>query len=171
LLVEGSESPIFEWRHGQGTKQAADSFLDWLKAKCKSARKQYKKKEWETIEHGPPPFTEQEVAVVEARKRFRWRVVGVAPNGDLRFEIHNGSDMILPYLFLGVRGKLRPPKSGPLDGAARLPVSSIRPGETAIIEYDCYKQFVTPEETEIFEMPDPGPEDREWYWELAPLPT
>ena len=31
------------------------------------------------------------------RKRFRWRVVGIAPNGDLRFEVHNGSDMTLPY--------------------------------------------------------------------------
>ena len=118
LLVEGSESPVFEWRHEQGVQQTADGFLDWLKAKCSVARKQYKKKEWEAIEHGPPPFTAQEQAVVEARKHFRWRVLGIAPNGDLRFEIHNGSDMILPSLSVGVRGKLRPPKSGPLNGGA-----------------------------------------------------
>lgn len=171
LLVEGGESPIFEWRHEQGVQQTADGFLDWLKAKCSSARKQYKKKEWEAIEHGPPPFTERELAVVEARKHFRWQVVGIAPNGDLRFEIHNGSDMILPYLFVGVRGKLRPPKSGPLDGGARLPVSSIRPGETKIVEYDCYKKFVAPEDTEVFDLPDPEAEDRQWYWEFKPLPT
>jgi hypothetical protein len=171
LLVEGSESPVFEWRHEQGVQQTADGFLDWLKAKCTWARKQYKKNEWAAIEHGPPPFTEQELAVVEARKHFRWRVVGIAPNGDLRFEIHNGSDMILPYLFVGVRGKLRPPRNGPLDGGARLPVSSIRPGETKIVEYDCYKQFVAPEDTEVFDLPDPGPEDRLEYWEFKPLPT
>jgi len=166
LLAEGSESPVFEWRHQQGVQQTADGFLDWLKIKSRWARKQYKKKEWEAIEHGPPPFTEQEIAVVEARKHFQWRVVGIAPSGDLRFEIHNGSDMILPCLSVGIRGKLRPPKSGPLNGGGCLPVSSIRPGETKIIEYDCYKQFIAPEDTEVFELPQPGPEDREQYWEF-----
>ena len=133
------------------------------------ARKQYKKSEWGFIENGPPPFTEEELAVVEARKRFRWQVVGVAPNGDLRFEVHNGSDMTLPYLFLGVRGKLRPPNSGPLGGGARLPVGSVRPGRTATIEYGCYKKFVAPEDVEVFDLPDPGPEDREYYWEFRAL--
>jgi hypothetical protein len=95
--------------------------------------------------------------------------VGIAPNADLRFEIFNGSDMILPYLPVGVRGKLRPPKKGPLDGAARLPVSSICPGETKTLEYDCYKQFVAPEDTEVFDLPDPGPEDRLEYWEVKSL--
>src|SRR5436190_762700 len=76
LLVEGGESPVFEWRHEQGVQQTADGFLDWLKAKCRSARKRYKKNEWEAIEHGPPPFTEQELAIVEARRRFRWRAAG-----------------------------------------------------------------------------------------------
>ena len=168
LLVEGGESPVFEWRHEQGVRQTADGFLDWLHAKCRWARKQYKKKEWEAIEHGPPPFTEEELAVVEARKHFQWRVVGIAPNGDLRFEIHNGSHMILPYFSVGIRGKLRPPKDGLLNGGGRLPVSLIRPGETKIIEYDCYKQFVAPEGAEVFDLPDPGPEDRLEYWEFKP---
>ena len=168
--MEGSESPVFEWRHEQGVQQTADGFLDWLKAKCTWARKQYKKKEWESIEHGPQPFTEQELAIVEARKHFRWKVVGVAPNGDLRFEIYNGSHTILPYLSVGIRGKLRPPKSGPLDGGVWLPVSSIRRGETKIVEYDCYKQFVEPEDIEVFERPDPDPEDRDRYWEFKQPP-
>ena len=75
------------------------------------------------------------------------------------------SDMTLPYLFLGVRGKLRPPNGGPLNGGA-LSGSSIRPGETRVIEHDCYKKVVTPEDVEVFDLPDPGPEDREQYWEF-----
>jgi hypothetical protein len=168
-ILEGEESPVFEWRHEQGVRQTANGFLEWLGAKCSSVRKHYKKKEWEAIENGPQPFTEEEQAVVEARKRFRWRIVGIAPNGDLRFEVHNGSIMRLPYLFVGVRGRLRPPKSGPLDGGARLPVGSIGPGDTRIIEYGSYKDFVAPEDIEVFDLPDPGPEDREYYWEFKAL--
>lgn len=105
-------------------------------------------------------------AIVKARKQFRWRVVGVAPNKDLRFEIHNGSAMTLPYLSVGVRGKLRPPKHGPLNGRVFLPVGPIRPGETKVVEFGCYKKLISPEDTEAFALPDPGPEDREQYWEF-----
>ena len=165
LLVSGLESPVFEW-FSNGIQQTADGFEDWLKAKCKSARKRFKKKEWEAIEKGAPPFNDHEQAIVEARKLFRWRVVDIAPNEDLRFEIHNGSAMTLPYLSVGVRGKLRPPKNGPLNGGAFLPVASIRPGETKVVEFDCYKKFIAPNDTEAFALPDPGPEDREQYWEF-----
>ena len=85
---------------------------------------------------------------------------------DLRFEIYNGSKMILPYLSFGIRGKLRPPKNGPFEGGAFLPVASIFPGETAIIEKGCYKELIAPNDTEIFELPEPGPEDRDQYWEF-----
>ena len=166
LLKAGEESPVFEWRHEQGVQQTADSFEDWLKTKCDSARKRFKKKEWAAIEKGPPPFTDLEQAIVEARKHFRWRVVGVSPNEDLRFEIHNGSKRTLPYLSVGLRGKLRPPRSGTSDGGAFLPVASIHPGETKVVEFDGYKKFVAPEDTEVFALPDPGPEDREQYWEF-----
>jgi hypothetical protein len=168
-ILNGEESPVFEWQHGQEVRKTADGFLEWFEAKCSSARKRYQKSEWEVIENGPPPFTQDELAVVEARKRFRWQVVGIAPNGDLRFEVHNGSNMTLPYLFLGVRGKLRPPNSGPLYGGARLPTGSVHPGRTAIIEYGCYNKFVAPEDVEVFDLPDPGPEDRDYYWEFQAL--
>jgi hypothetical protein len=169
LAVENAECPVFEWRHEQGIRKTADGFLDWLKGKCKWARKKFKTNEWEALQHGPSPFSEQELAIVEARKDFRWRVVGIAPNGDLRFEIHNGSDMILAYLSVGIRGKLRPPKNGPLNGGGHLPVSSIHPGETKIIRHDCYKKLIAPEDTEVFDRTDWGPEDREQFWELKPV--
>ena len=169
LLVDGGESPVFEWRKGQGIRQTEGGFADWLQAKCTWARKQYKKKEWQVIQHGPPPFDEREQAILEARRLYRWQVVGVAPNEDLKFEIYNGSSMVLPYLTVGIRGKLRPPKTGPLHGGGYLPAASIQPGETSIVEYDCYKQFIAPEDTEVFELPEPGPEDREQYWEFKAL--
>ena len=53
ILVEDGESPVFEWRHGQGVRQAADGFQDWLEISSRRARKQYKKKEWEAIETWP----------------------------------------------------------------------------------------------------------------------
>lgn len=168
LLVAGNESPVFEW-YQEGFWQTATGFEEWLKAKCAAARRRYKKKEWQAIEKGPLPFTDHEQAIAEARSHFRWQVVGVAPNEDLRFAIHNGSPMVLPYLSVGIRGKLRPPKTGPLHGGGYLPAASIQPGETGIVEYDCYKQFIAPEDTEVFALPAPGPEDREQYWEFKPL--
>lgn len=168
-LIAGEESPVFEWRHGQGIRQTADGFSEWLESKCAAARKKYKKKEWQAIQQGPPPFSERELEIVEARRLYRWKVVGVAKNEDLQFEITNGSKIVLPYLSVDIRGKLRPPNEGPLEGGAYLPVESIRPGETAIVEFDCYKQFIAPEDTEVLECPDPGPEDRELYWEFKLL--
>jgi hypothetical protein len=165
LLSVGEETSVFE-AFQVSFRKTADGFENWLKMKCNSARKRFKIKEWEAIETGPCPFTDHEQGIVEARRQFRWRVVGVAPNDDLRFEIHNGSAVTLPYLSVGVRGKLRPPKTGPLNGGAFLPVASIRPGETKVVEFDCYKKFIAPEETEVFALPDPGPEDREQYWEF-----
>ncbi|MBX7104481.1 MAG: SMI1/KNR4 family protein [Gemmataceae bacterium] len=165
LLVQSKESPVFE-SFQNGMRKTADGFDEWLKTKSIAARKRFKKVEWEAIEAGPTPFTDHERAVVAARKQFRWRVVGVAPNEDLRFEIHNGSAMTLPYLSVGIRGKMRPPKTGPLEGGGYLPTVSIHPGETRLLEYDCYKQFIAPEDTEVFELPEPGPEDREQYWEF-----
>jgi hypothetical protein len=169
LLSVSGESAVFEWRHRQGIRKTAEGFLEWLKAKCQSARKKYKKQEWEAIQNGPPPFTDMELAVIEARKSYRWRVVGISPNGDLQFEVHNGSNMNLPYLTLDVRGKMKPPNDGFLTGGARLSVASIYPGETKYVEFDCYKKFVAPEDIEVFEPSEPGPEDREVYWEFRAL--
>ena len=36
LLLEGRESPVFEWRNEQGIGKTAGGFLEWLEAKCSS---------------------------------------------------------------------------------------------------------------------------------------
>jgi hypothetical protein len=164
MLVPGEESPVFEWEHEQGLLEAASGFEEWLKARCLEARKLFTKKEWAAIEEGPPPFTEQEQAIVEARRKFRWQVIGIADNGNLIFEVHNGSNMVLPFLSIGVRAK-----NGKLNGGSWLPVSSIQPGKTCIIEKGCYKDLLLPEEVDVFEKPDPEPEDRDRYWEFRRL--
>ena len=164
LLMPEAESPVFEWRHHQGLRRAADGFEPWLKAKCRAARTRYKKREWEAILQGPPPFTIEEQAIVAARRKFRWRVVGSADNGDIQFEVHNGSDMVLPFLSIGIRGK-----HGQVNGGVWLKVASILPGETRVIEKDCYKKWLPPEDVDAFEKPDPGPEDRDRYWEFRAL--
>jgi len=164
LLVPGEESPVFEWRHEQGLQQTASGFEEWLKSKCEASRKLFKKKQWQQIEKGPSPLTEEEQSIVEARRKYRWRVIGITANGDIQFEVHNGSDMVLPFLTIGIRGKY-----GEVTGGVWLPVSEVMPGETNIIEKGCYKNRVDPQNIIAFEEPDPGPEDREQYWEFEAL--
>lgn len=165
LLVPGGESPVFEWNGPEfGWRCAAKGFEEWLIKKCRAARKGFKKKEWEAILAGPAPFTEQEQAIVDARKHFTWRVVGVTDNGKLQFEVHNGSRLVLPYLSVGIRHK-----GGAAFGGVKVPVSTILPGQTAIIEHHCYKESHDPHLIEAFPQPDPEPALRDLYWEFRGL--
>lgn len=164
LLVEGQESPVFEWAEPDGLRKTAKGFEAWISQKCKSARRQYDRRTWDSILKGPKPFTQEEQDIVNARKQYRWRVIGVAENGNLLFEVHNGSSMTLPYLSIGVRDK-----HGGLEGGVWLPVSHVGPLQTAIVEKDCYKAYLDPRNAETFAEPDPEPEDRDRYWEFKPI--
>lgn len=169
LLHGEEESPVFQGHDGR-LVSVANGFETWLTKACESARRSFTKKEWRAIEKGPPPFSDQEKRIVEARRKFRWRVVGPSGNGDIRFEVHNGADMVLPFLSVGIRGKRRDTDSM-LEGGVWLSVESVLPGQTAVIEKDCYKDAVEPQDVVAFEKPDPDPEDRDRYWEFRPLPT
>ncbi len=160
-MLPGAESVIYEWRYRQGILRAANGFEDWLKSICASARKRYRKAQWQWIVDGPPPFSPHEIRIREARRLFRWTIVGVSESGDLRFEVTNGSEMSLPFLSIGIRGK-----DGFLQGGAYLPVTDILPGQTKSIDFDCYKKQISPDRVEAFGLPDPEPEDREVYWEF-----
>lgn len=164
LMVPERESSVFEWRHKQGVRKVADGFEEWLVKKCAVAKERFSKSEWEAIKLGPPAFSEPEEAVIEARRAFRWRVAGVAENGDILFEIHNGSRAILPYLSIGVRRV-----NGDVFGGIWLPISSVLPGQAMTIHKSCYKERYSPEEIEFFDLPDPSPEDRDRYWEFKGL--
>lgn len=160
-LITGHESSVFEWRHSQGMRKAAGGFEEWLIKKCMAAKKRFNKKDWEAIKSGPPAFNALEKAIIEARKAFKWRVAGMADDGDILFEVYNGSRIILPYLSIGVRKV-----SGEQIGGIWIPISSVLPGQTITIRKACYKDRFSPEEIEIFDLPDPSPEERDLYWEF-----
>ena len=157
----GGELPILEWHSGHKRK-IADSFWEWLRKRCAKARKGYTTKEWEGIVRGPEPFSPEELSIVDARRKFRWRMLGVTANGNLKFAVMNDSERSLPALSLGVRSK-----DGRLNGKVFLPVTRIRPGEAAQVERPSYKQVVPAEELEVFELPDPAPWNKDEYAEFG----
>lgn len=165
-LMRGErESPIFEWYSGPNGSYAleiAKGFDQWLKLRCGHARKKYLKRRWKEIHAGPAPFTPEEQAIVAARQKFRWKVLGVAKNGNLRFQIHNGSDIVIPYFSLRVDHR-----GGDAAGGVTFKVIDLDPGETRVFEQDCYKDLYAPTDIVPADYPPLGPEDRGRYWELS----
>src|SRR5690242_16215050 len=101
-LVAGQETPVYQGGRN-GFRRVGDAFDSWLQHCAERTRENYKKSEWQKILRGPDPFTEEELRIVEARRLFRWRVVGFSDSGDIRFEVTNGSHIRLPYLSVGIR--------------------------------------------------------------------
>lgn len=159
-LERGGEAPIFESTE-TGIRKAADSFEEWVAARAARARRRYNRREWAEVLRGPPPFTADELSVVEARRLFSWRVVGVAASGEILYEVSNGSARRLPFLSVGVRGR-----TGTLRGGVWLPVGHIGPGQTAVVAKDTYRDLLAPTDVEAYSLPDPEPEERARYWEF-----
>jgi hypothetical protein len=145
-------------------KKVADDFAEWLSESCAEARADYGREKWGEILRGPAPFSVEEEQIVETRRRIRWRITGIDSSGDHIFEITNSGSRALPFLTLGVRSKDRH-----LNGAIRLRIGAIGPGETAVVRADCYKDLVSPQEVEVFSLPEPRPEDRDFYGEFQDL--
>ncbi|WP_457356559.1 hypothetical protein [Roseateles sp. P5_D6] len=124
--------------------------------------------DWSTDGVEPPaakpskPFTDKQLKIVAARKKFVWRHTGFASNGDAIFEVHNGSDMRLPYLSVGVQGR----GGTKLIGAVWLNVAGIEPGSSGRVQHDCYSDQLRQDEVECFSTADPTPETRDRFWEF-----
>jgi hypothetical protein len=99
---------------------------------------------------------------IQARRQIRWRVVGTDPSGDKVFEVTNGGNRTIPVLTVGLRSR-----NGRLNGAVRLKIGHVLPGHTEQLHADCYKDLMSPDEVEAFALPDPNPEDREYYAEFG----
>lgn len=155
-----AETGVFEGA-GVQVRKVAESFEEWLKKRFERAKKLYKKSEWKRILEGAPPFSADELGVVEAMKRFSFERVGTANNGNMQIRVRNDSKLHLPYLTVGAKA------SGRLDGAVYLDVSDIGPGESKIIEHDCYKSLVEAGKIELFRKPPPEPEEREMFYEFG----
>lgn len=162
-LVPGAEAPIFESTEAR-IRKAADSFEEWLTARAARARRRYNRKEWAEVLRGPPPFTAEELAVVEARHQFTWHVVGVTPAGEIMYEVCNRSGRRLPFLSIGIRGRI-----GTLQGGVWLPVGHIGPGQKAVVAKETYRDQLDPSDVEAYPLPDPEPEERARYWEFRGL--
>ena len=128
LLAGEQESPVFEWTT-DGLARVANSFDEWLEKRSDAARRKYGKKRWNEIVRGPKPFSPDEQAIVEARRQFRWRLLGVSEAGACRFEIENNSPRTLAYLSVGLRSR-----DGRVTGGAWLPVSDVFPGAKVVVE-------------------------------------
>jgi hypothetical protein len=144
-------------------REINSDFSDWLHAAYKWMKSKYSKKHWLRIQNGPPPFSSDELKIVEGRKKFDWKLVGFDEKGDALFWVRNNSKIILPYLSIGIRDK----SSSILEGGAYLDVSSIFPNQEKVISKDCYKDKIPPDQLMAFDMPDPIPEKKAGYWEFG----
>jgi hypothetical protein len=140
----------------------SEDFEEWLERSSDSARRSYGTEKWQEILLGPAPFTAEEEEVIEARRQIRWRVVGTDPSGDKVFEVTNGGNRTIPVLTVGLRSR-----NGRLNGEVRLKIGHVRPGHTAQLHASCYKDLMSPDEIEAFALPDPTPEDRDYYGEFG----
>lgn len=151
------------WEVEQGSKRkAGEDFEEWLASCCDHVRKEYGTQQWTDILRGPNPFTAEEKEVVETRRQIRWRVLGVDTEGDHIFEVTNASARTLSVLTVGVRSKDRR-----LNGAVLLKIGHIGPTQTDTLHVDCYKDLMSSEEIEVFSLPDPHPEDRDFFAEFT----
>jgi len=153
-------SSLFEYEDRTEIDLKKD-FEDWLSASCQMAKGTYSKAKWNEIKRGPSPFSDEERKIVQTRSRLHWKILGIDAERNHIFEVRNDGERKLHWLTIGLRSR-----DGNLNGAVRLDVGGVGPGQTAVVHHDCYKDFVPPEEIEAFPLPDPAPEDREYYYEF-----
>ena len=162
--IEGSDGgAVWEVETGSPRRVNRD-FGEWLEESCALARQQYTAEEWAGVVQGPNPFTPEEQEAVNARRRISWQLTGIDTDGSHIFEVQNSNNRSIPVLTIGVRSK-----DGRLNGATVLQIGHVGPGQTATVRANCYKELRSPEEIEVFDLPEPRPEDREFFAEFAAL--
>lgn len=154
-------SAIYELEAGY-LERVSDTFANWLDESCARARNAIGPAAWRKILHGPEPFSLKEQDVLSARRAIEWKVIGLDSQGNHIIEVRNAAQRALPVLTIGARSR-----DGRLNGAVFLKIAHVRPGTTAQLHIDCYKNIVAPDQVDLFSLPDPGPEDRAFYRELA----
>jgi hypothetical protein len=152
---------IFESEFGS-EELVSNDFEEWLSESCAIIRSTYGKAKWCEIVRGPMPFTKEEQEIIESRRAICWQVLGIDAEGNHIFEITNASNRTLPVLTLGIRSKNRR-----LNGAILLEIGHIGSGQNGVAHAGCYKGLISPQEIEVFSLPDPRPEDRERYGEFT----
>jgi len=159
-LAEGREASVYEVTDGE-LEAVTDDFVSWLEACAAEAKEEYSEDDWQRLGQRPEAFTPDELSIVEARRKFAWTYLGGGPQNSLRFSIRNGSDRCIKALTVGVKAR-----GGVIE--ARLPIDTpdLAPGEERIFEVPGYATLPS-EDAVVFDLPDPTPENRDLYAELA----
>lgn len=113
-LAAGRDVRVYEAFDGE-LEPTGPTFGGWLAACADEARREYSADDWARLERGPEPFTAEELALLEARRKLEWRFTGGGPEGTLRFVIRNRSSRRVKALTVGVRAKGRRHRSAPAD--------------------------------------------------------
>jgi hypothetical protein len=161
-VLSGSPSKVY-MLNGNRVDEPHQNFPDWLKTSYELVKSKYTQSKWQKLVAGPKPFSPEEIQVVEARRNFAWKLVGFSEDGSANFEVKNNSIRTLPYLSIGIQGK----GGRILVGAVWLNVGHIQPGEKAVVTKDCYKDRISRDELEPFDLPEPIPEKKDRYWEFG----
>lgn len=162
VVLRGEQSKVYTVTIKKAS-ELSPNFSEWFLSAYQWAKSKYSPRQWKCIIDGPKPFTMEELRIVNARKSISWQPVGFTASGNVKFRIKNNSDLTLPFLSIGVQGK----GETILIGGVWLDISLIKPGETTIIEHDCYVDQIPRDKLEFFEKPEPIPEKREAYWEFG----
>jgi len=141
-------------------RKYTNSFHEWLKKSFALARALFTNQQWEELTAPAPPFGPREQEILNAVSLFTFRKIGVAGDGDVLVEVHNGSTLELPMITVGVQlGRY-------LRGQCGLRTAGIGPGETKIVQQPIYKGARDATEVELFRLPLPEPDDRRYYLEF-----
>ena len=161
-MSSNSESAIFEDDEEYNLEKIADSFDEWIIKRCEDAEKFYIELEEERIKNNSESFNDKEFEIIEARKKIKWQKIGFSPDGDVRILVRNESNLTLPFLTIGFRGK-----NPAIEGRIWLPISHVMPGQEDIVEHSGYKKHVSGEENrDFYHLPDPTPEEKDRFWEF-----
>jgi hypothetical protein len=168
---EGCACYLFVDRHAQDKgavfqgaihpiRRLSRSFEEWFLTTFRRTKKNYPKKSWTEMTGDVMPFDRREEEIVSAIKLFNFRKVGISADGGVLIEVQNRSSMKLQFLTIGV-------KFGRLTGFCAIPVESVEPGETQVIERSFYKGAADPKTIELVQLELPTPEDRRYFWEFS----
>ncbi len=144
----------------EGLREVAPSFVNWLKQGYQSTLNQFSEEELTRLRRDAK-FSPEDLAVISARRKFRWRVEGRTAEGKIQIRIMNDSERMLPFYTIGVKSK-----DSDFTGAVWVPVDGIRPGDDRLLAVDCYSELLSPTEVTLFDMPEPTPPERDSYWEF-----
>lgn len=161
LYLKEGRSEVYE---GSFREPSAPSFKVWLETAYDKIKANLPDAQWQSLVAGPRPLDDIEASVLGARQKFSWTDLGFNEENDRLLSIMNGSDRKIPCFTLGVVSD-----NQTLNGAIIVEAGDLAPESEETFALPCYKQFYNPKNLTLFNLSEPGPEDREFLAELKRL--